>query len=207
MQILNFEQGTPEWHEARALRMTASRAQAIGANGAGLVTYIIEMCAEHFSTGEKEVYTNKHTERGNQYESQARTIYELEKGCEVEQVGFVVHDEHSGCSPDGLVGDDGLVEFKNPTDKEHFRFFVERKIDTAYMWQIQMQLLVTGRKWCDFVSYCPNYKDHYLVVERVLPDEKKQAKLKEGLEAGTQMLKEIMEKVNGEDTKADAVCA
>jgi exodeoxyribonuclease (lambda-induced) len=191
MEIINIEQGSDEWYQVRRMKMTASHAQAIAACGAGLETYILDMCSEFFSTKEKEIFANQHTERGNAYEDQARVIYELQTGNKVEQVGFVVHSDHVGCSPDGLVNDDGLVEFKNPSDKEHFRFMVDNKIKPEYEWQMQMQMLVTGREWCDFVSYNPNF-ENCIVIKRVTPDDKKLEKLLKGFEAGGKRIKEII---------------
>jgi len=75
----NIEQASPEWFALRLWKMTASHATAIGNNGKGLETYILEMMAESFSSAEKEQYSNEHTERWNELEGQARSIYELEK--------------------------------------------------------------------------------------------------------------------------------
>jgi hypothetical protein len=129
-------------------------------------------------------------DRGNELEGQARSIYELERGIEVEQVGFIEYDEFTGCSPDGLIGGEGLIEIKCLNDDGHFNLFLEKKINTAYIWQIQMQLLITERKWCDFVSYNPNFK-HSLIVVRIYPDKKQQENLLQGLIMGKEMILNI----------------
>ena len=110
MKVHNIDQQTPEWYEARALRLTASKAQAIGTGGKGLETLVWEKLAEKNSIADKEYYSNVHTDRGNELEPQARSIYELETGNAVTEVGFVTDDTISkvgGASPDGLVESDG----------------------------------------------------------------------------------------------------
>lgn len=191
MQIVNVEQGSDEWFNLRSLRMTASHAQAISNQGKGLQSYILELCSSHFSSAENEKFSNKHTERGNEYEDEARTIYEFETGVEVKQVGFVIHNKYAGCSPDGLVGSKGLVEFKNPADKEHFRFMIDRKIKPTYLWQMQMQMLLCEREWCDFVSYNPNYGEA-IIIQRVYPHKESQDKITAGLQQGEEQIKDII---------------
>lgn len=197
MQIHNLEQGSKEWVEVRKLKMTASNATAIGANGAGLETYILDLVSQYLSSAEKEHYSNEHIERGNELEAEARTVYELETGNKVQQVGFVIFDEYTGCSPDGLIGDDGLIEIKCKADKGHLKQLIEgeKAIESSYKNQIQMQLYVTGRKWCDFVCYNPNFQKHTFVY-RIYPDDKYHKKLAEGIKAGKEMIKEILKKYN-----------
>lgn len=199
MEILNLEQGTQEWFEARKLKMTALNATAIANCGSGLETYIYELCSEFFSKAEKDHYSNDDIERGNILESEARSIYEFETGNSVKEVGFCLYDEFSGCSPDGLVNDDGLVEFKCKNDKNHLKQIIkgEKAIESSYMWQMQMQMLVTGRRWCDFVCYNPNFEKHTLIF-RVNADDEKHAKIKEGLEKGKSIIKTIMSKMGNE---------
>lgn len=200
MQILNLKQGSKEWFDARKLKMTASKATAIANCGSGLETYIYEICADFFSKSELEKYSNDDMERGNILESEARSIYEFETGNLVKEVGFCLYDEFSGCSPDGLVKDDGLVEFKCKNDKNHLKQIIEGKkaIESSYMWQMQMQMLVTGRNWCDFVCYNPNFEKHTLIF-RIYADEEKQNKIKEGIEKGRNIIKSIMDKMKNKE--------
>jgi len=188
----NLEQGTPEWFAVRKNKMTASHAQAIGSNGKGLDTYIIELMAESNSSGEKEQFSNKDTDRGNELETLARSIYELTTGNEVQEVGFIEYDEFIGCSPDGLVGEDGGIEIKCLNDINHFKMILRgaSEIDSKYIWQIQMSLFITGRKWWDYVSYNPNYKQS-LLVYRILPDHAKFEALTAGLLNGKNQMKDI----------------
>lgn len=185
-------QGTPEWLEIRKGRMTASSAQAIAANGKGLDAYILDMMAESYSSGQFQNYTNPHMERGNELEDQARSMYELETGHKVEQVGFVEYNEYVGASPDGLINDDGLLEIKCCADKKHFRLMLrgEKEIDSSYIWQVQMQMLVTGRQWCDLTFYNPNFQKSLLIF-RIIPDPEKHKKLLEGFATGEGKIKAI----------------
>lgn len=185
-------QQTEAWKNLRKGKMTASNAQAIGNNGKGLDSYILKIMSEYYSTGENEYYSNKDIDRGNELEEQAREMYELETGNEVLQVGFIEIDEFTGCSPDGLIGDEGGMEIKCQNDLNHYKTIVkgEKEIDTKYIWQIQMSLFLTGRKWWDYVGYNPNFKKS-LVIHRIYPDEKKQAKIEEGIKNGIIKIKEL----------------
>lgn len=197
MEIVNIEQGTPEWHELRKLKLTASNAQAIAAQGKGLETYCLEVVAAYLSKATPESYTNEHMQRGNELEASARFVYEAEQSLEVKEVGFVLMNEYVGCSPDGLVGDDGLIEIKCKNDKNHLEQIIdgEMGIETSYIWQMQMQMLICKRNWCDFVCYNPNFEKS-LLIYRVKKDEAKQEKLKSGIEKGILRIKEILEQVH-----------
>lgn len=173
MRIYYMEQRSPEWYEMRKLKLTASDASTILAMGKGLETLIGEKLAEYYSSGNFEEFTdsftNKHIQRGVDYEEKAKRIYQLETGLSVEDVGLVVCDEHVACSPDGLVGDDGLIEIKNHSDKVFLNLLETEKIDKKYYNQIQMQLFVTGRKWCDYFGFNPNFEPCFF-KKRIYPD-------------------------------------
>ena len=179
--------------------MTASNAQAIGNQGAGLETLCWEKMSEKYSSAEKEQFTNKHLERGNELEPQAVSLYELKTGNKVEQVGFVTDDEISivgGASPDGHVNEDGNLEIKCFNDDKFFRMIIEQKtkgdfkIDSRYEWQMQMQMLFNKRSWTDFVAYNPNFKQSML-IKRVSPDFLMQQKIITGLKMGENIIKKI----------------
>lgn len=176
--------------------MTASNAQAIGNCGKGLETYIYQLLAEKHSIADKELYTNSHMERGTLLEPQAREIYELENGAVVQEVGFIELDEYIGCSPDGLIGEDGGLEIKCKSDEKFFRHLVrgEAELESAYVWQVQMNLLITGRKWWDLVVYNPNFKVS-TIVHRILPDKEKHEKLLAGFAEGKKLIQEIESKL------------
>ncbi len=174
-------QGSPEWFEIRVGKVTASHAQAIGNNGKGLENYILEVVAEMFSSSERERYSNEHTERGSELEPIARAMYELQNDVEVEEIGFAEYNDFVGCSPDGLVGKDGMIEIKCPDDKTYFNLLINEKIDSAYIWQCQMNMLILERKWCDLVFYNPNFEKS-MKIFRLEPDKEMFSKLKEGFE-------------------------
>lgn len=192
----NLEQGSEEWHYVRKGKMTASNATAIGNNGAGLKTYCKEIIRKEFSSNE-ERWSNKDTERGNELEPIARQIYEMETGNTVETVGFIEYEDEVGCSPDGLVGEDGGIEIKCPDDKVFFDYILdgEDAISTDYIWQVQMNLLITERKWWDLIIYNPNFKKSMFIF-RIYPNAEKFEKLKAGFEIGRNLLKEIRNKIN-----------
>lgn len=194
MDVYNFDQYSPEWWEIRAGKMTGSHAQAIGANGKGLETYVNQIMSEYYSKAEPESFSNPAMQRGLELEPEAAATYSYEHMVSVQTVGFVVYSDFVGVSPDRLVDDDGLAEIKCPIDKTYFNLLLTEKIDSKYIWQIQMQLLVTGRKWCDFVAYNPNFEQS-LFVERITPDIKKFDALKKGFESGEKMILEIMNKM------------
>lgn len=193
MKIHEMEQGSNEWFEIRKLKMTASNAQAIATAGVGLETYITNLVSEYLSSAEKEKFNNEHTERGHELEETARALYELEKGEKVEEVGFIELDEYIGCSPDGLIGKDGGLEIKCPSDSVYFKQIIENKIPSNYRWQVQMNLYITRRKWWDLVFYNPNFQKN-MIIYRIFPNEDDFIKLGNGLEKGKEIINEYLNK-------------
>lgn len=189
-----MSQRSEEWRKIRAGRMTASNAATIATNGKGLESYAYEILAEKYSNNSEESFTSFDMKRGIELEEQARMTYELEHE-EVQQVGFVELDEFTGCSPDGLVGEDGGIEIKCPNDVNFFRLMVngESEIDKKYLWQVQMSLLITGRKWWDLVFYNINFEKSLLVF-RIYPETIAQSKL----ESGILVMKELMRKIEAQ---------
>ena len=194
MKVHNIKQGTPEWLTLRLGKLTASKAQAIASAGKGLETLALEKVAELLTGKLPEQFESKDIERGNELEPMARNSYELETGNVVTEVGFVEMDEYTGASPDGQVGTDGLVEFKCPNDKVFVQCLYTKKIDTAYEWQMQMQMWVCEREWVDFVLFNPNFPKP-LIITRVMRNEVSIAKIKAGVQQGTAMIKTILEAV------------
>lgn len=193
----DLEQGTPEWLSVRIGKMTASKATAIGNYGKGLDTLVENLMAEYFSSGEKQHFDSEDTERGNEYEPVARRMYEFEMGYTVKEVGFIEYNDYVGCSPDGLVGDEGGIEIKCLNDEKYFKHLLygDEMIDSSHMWQVQMNLLITGRKWWDLIIYNPNYKKS-MCIYRIMPNENKFAELLKGFEIGSKRIEEIKNKVN-----------
>ena len=193
MKIHKVEQRSDEWFALRKGRMTASNAQCISANGKGLESYIIGMLAEKYSNN-TERYSNGDMERGVELEEQARMTYEIERE-KVEEVGFIELDEFTGCSPDGLIGEDGGIEIKCPNDVNFFKLLVDgrKAIDAKYLWQVQMCMLVSERKWWDLTFYNPNF-DKNMLVFRIEPDYASREKLIMGIEKGKKIINELEQK-------------
>jgi putative phage-type endonuclease len=188
-----IKQGTEEWKQLRLGKFGSTDAQAVGANGRGLETACFYKASELLIGKGKEFYTNEDMERGKILEDDARTLYELETGNTVKQVGYVELDEYVGCSPDGLVGDDGLIEIKCPNNKVFVEYLFTGKIDTKYSWQMQFQMMVTNRGWNDYVLYNEDLNE--IKITRVERDEKAIEKIKVGLKAGKEKIKNILEKI------------
>ena len=200
MKICNSPQYSEQWWQIRERRMTASRAQAIGNCGKGLESYVDEMMSEYYSSAEKEHFTSKDTQRGLDLEPVAATIYEMEYGVALQEVGFVIYDDFVGCSPDRFADEDGLAEFKCPNDKTFWILKKTEKVDSGYIWQMNMQMLVCDKKYCQFVAYNPNYYQRRLKIEdcffikRFTPDPAKVEKLKEGFEIGEKLIRKADER-------------
>lgn len=189
-----IEQGSPEWLLLRLGKFTASDAQAIASNGKGLETLVFEKAAEILTGKLKEEYTNDDMERGKALEEQARNEYELETGVVVKRIGFIEKSERVGCSPDGLIGEDGLQEIKCKNDANFARYMFDRIIDPAHIWQMQMQLLISERQYCDYVVFNPNFPKS-VIVTKVVRDEAAIEKLRIGLEEAQEKLDNVLAKI------------
>lgn len=186
----DIEQRSEAWFEAKKGKMSASNAETILANGKGLETYIYNLMAEYYSKGEKVHYTNADIERGILLEPEAKIEFEFYTGLEVREVGYVELNDYILVSPDGLIGDDGLIEIKCPNDSVYFKLLLSDNIKPEYIAQMQMQLYVTDRQYCYFVSYNPNFEKS-LYIKKITRDEEMIEKLKKGLDKGTELIKEI----------------
>lgn len=156
------DQGTAEWLAQRAGKVTASRIADVMAKtktgyGATRKTYMGDLVAERLTGLPKPGFSNAAMQWGTDTEPQARAMYEFETGLDVVETGFVPHPEldGTGASPDGLVGDNGLVEIKCPNTATHIETLRGSKIDRKYLLQMHWQMICTGRDWCDFVSFDP----------------------------------------------------
>jgi len=188
------EQYSDEWWQLREKRMTASHAQAIGANGKGLITYVRQIMAEYYSSAQVETYSNQAMANGLLLEEFAAMEYSMREGIVIEKIGFVTMGDHVGASPDRGADENGLAEIKCPTDKVYFDYLIDRKIDSKYQWQMQMQMMVCEKEWCDYVVYSPNFKES-LIIKRVFPDHEKVEKLKIGIEAGIKIIVSVEKKL------------
>jgi len=142
--------------------------------GASRKNYMTELLVERLTGEREESYINAAMQRGIDEEPIARTEYELDRGVLVDEVGFMQHPsiEMSGASPDGLVGDDGMVEIKCPNTATHVETLIAKSVDRKYLLQMQWQMACTGRAWCDFVSFDSRMPAELaMVVIRVPRDE------------------------------------
>jgi putative phage-type endonuclease len=175
-----IEQGTEAWHQLRLGRVTASRVADIMAKtktgvSASRGNYLIELALQRVTGTIEPMYTNEAMAWGTATEPQARVAYEVKTGNFVDQIAFVEHDiiEWFGCSPDGLVGKDGLIEIKCPNSATHWATIKDGKPPNKYVIQMQTQMACTGRKWCDFVSFDPRMPERsQLFICRVERDQK-----------------------------------
>lgn len=190
----DMEQGSQEWFAVRLGKLTGSDAQCIATNGKGLETLVFEKVAEIMTGKMKPQYTNDDMARGNELEALARSSYELESGLLVKKVGFMELDENVGSSPDGLIDKDGMVEIKCKNDALFAKYMYEGKIESSHNWQIQMNLYISGREWCDYVIFNENFPKT-TIITRINKNEGDIAKLKVGIATGTAMIKTILSKI------------
>ena len=194
MKIIQCNQGTPEWFEVRCGLPTCSNFDKIvttkGLPSKQKEKYLWKVAGEAITRVPEETYQNFAMARGIELESEARIFYELTTGLTVEQVGFCTTDDGKvGCSPDGLVGNEGMIEVKCPTIAVHVGYLLANSVPSDYFQQLQGQLYVTGRKWVDFMSYSVGLKP---LIVRIYPDEEFQIRLKEELEKFCKELKEVI---------------
>lgn len=171
-------QGSREWLEDRAGVVTASRFADVLATvrvgeAAARYNYKAEIIAERLTGAPTETYTNQAMQWGIDHEAEARAIYEAINDIKVEQTGLVKHKTLlAGASPDGLVGADGLIEIKCPNTATHIGTILSDVSPAKYYAQMQGQMWITSRKWCDFVSYDPRLNDELAIfICRVIRDE------------------------------------
>lgn len=198
MKIYDFEQRTPEWYAIRLGMPTASNFDKIvtidGKPSKQRTKYLYQVAGEFLSGSSEESYQSYAMLRGCELEQEAINLYELIKGVSVKKVGFVVNnpDFEFGCSPDGLINNDGMIQIKCPNMATHVGYIVENKFPMDYFQQIQGELLVTDRKWSDFISYYPGLKP---LIVRFKRDKEFINKLKSELEIFCIELKETIKKI------------
>ena len=178
-------QGSPEWHALRIGKVTASRVSDVVAKtktgwGASRANYMAELIAERLTGEPAEKFSNAAMAWGTEKEPDARAAYEFFRDAQVSEIAFVDHPVigMTGASPDGLVGDHGLVEIKCPNTATHLDTLLTQAIPSKYVTQMLWQMACTGRQWCDFVSYDPRLPETMsLFVKRVDRDDREIADL------------------------------
>lgn len=194
MKLYNFRQNSLDWDNIRLGKITASNINTLLSGKKDTKeTYIFKKAAERLLGMKCEsdnVYTSQ-MERGHELEPQARFTYELISGNNVNEVGFVEKDSYIGCSPDGLVGDDGLVEIK--TKDNHLFMKIKLSgidaVEKSYLSQCQFQMWICERQWCDLTFYNQNFGE--IKVFRIKRDEETIKQIEEEVSFAVTKIKEI----------------
>lgn len=180
MKVIPVEQGSPEWLLARCGKVTGSRIDDVcaklknGTYGASRDSYMGQVIAERLTGRPADTYQSQAMAWGNDIEPMARAAYQFDRMIPVERVGFVLHPHirDAGCSPDGLLGDRGMVQFKCPLTHTHISYLLAGGVPAAYQKQMQWEMACCERQWSDFVSFDPRMPAHMqLFVKRLHRDD------------------------------------
>lgn len=170
---LQVAQRSKEWFSLRAGIPTSSGFDKIlttsGEPSKQIRKYMYQLAGERVTGIKMDSYQNFDMQQGTEREPEARAFYELVKNCKIKEAGICFLDKRKrvSCSPDGFVGSDGLIEIKCPIISTHVSYLVNGGLREDYFQQVQGQLFITGRKWCDLISYYPGLKP---LIERIKPD-------------------------------------
>ena len=169
MQIFDCEQGSDEWFRCRLGIPTASEFKSVLAKGEGKTrrSYMMKLLGERFTGEPAEGFTNIHMQRGREMEAEARRFYVSMTDAAVGRIGFL-RNGSTGCSPDSLVGCDGMLEIKTRLPHLQLELLLDDKVPSEYVAQIQGQLWVAEREWCDLIVYWPKLRPF---IKRVKRDE------------------------------------
>ena len=201
MKIINCKQGSLEWFECRAGIPTASQFSKIvtstGEISRSMKEFALHLASELIVDELEDPYTTVAMERGSELEYDAVEAYQNKTLNPVEKVGFMACNNY-GYSPDGLIGDNGLLEIKCPLQKNHAKYLSSKKIPTEYKAQIQGGLYVSDRDWCDFVSFNPSFQPEYkLLIVRAFRDDQYIRALSKGIKKCIEVRDEFLEKIKG----------
>ena len=193
MIIFDCEQGSPEWFECRLGIPTASMFSAILAEGQGKTrrTYMLKLLGEQITGEMQESYSNQHMERGQIMEEDARNAYSLVTDLDPVLVGFIRNGD-VGCSPDSLVNDNGLLEIKTKLPHLQLDVLLKDEMPTEHKAQVQGQIWVAEREWCDFVSYWPKLP---LFIKRIYRDQKYIDTLKSEVDRFNEEMSELKQRI------------
>jgi putative phage-type endonuclease len=198
---LNAPQGSQEWLQARVGRLTASRFNDVLAKPetAAYRGYLLQIVTERLTGQPQESgFINDAMTWGSETEPLARHAYQIETGDVVTECGLVLLDDWIAGSPDGLLSDDGVVEFKCPKSTTHVDWIDAGKLPARHRAQVQGLLLITGRQWAHFVTYDPRMPPHLrLWIHEVAADAKYQAELLDKLHAFRAEAEKMIDKLGG----------
>lgn len=189
------EQGTEEWFNLRLGRFTASTIKNLlmAPTTKGYQDEIKRIAFEIVTGTKAEDYQNEWMRRGSEMEAEARMHYEATTFNPVSDGGFFTYGDYMGASPDGLIGDDGLLEIKCPKYNTIIDYLIDGKLPKQYEAQVQAQLLCAGRDWCDFVAYHPGIK---MLILRVEADMTIQENIIIAVENAVEKVNEIIKKIS-----------
>lgn len=179
IEVFDCEQGSEAWLRLRVGIPTASMFSAVMASGKDggdsktRRSYMLRLIGERLTGAPAETYSNRHTERGVEMEEEAAEAYAFESELTLEKVGFI-RNGIRGCSPDRLIGANGMCEIKTALPHIQLERVLKGALPTEYTAQVQGQLLVAEREWCDFISYWPRLP---MLRVRVYRDEEYLTKL------------------------------
>lgn len=213
MKIIDLEQGSDAWLQYRCTRVTASRVADIcrktkSGTSASRANYLAELvCGRLTGQPSDSGFKSAAMLKGTELEPEARAAYEFYSGLDVVQVGLVEHPtiDMAACSPDGLVGDVGLVEIKAPLVSTHIETLLSEQIPADYRTQMFWQMSCTGRAWCDYVSYSPSLPETMrLFVKRVTRDPHEIVRLETEVRTFLAELDEKLAALNAKFTNLEA---
>lgn len=193
----NLEQGTVEWRAVRAGIPTASEFSTVLASGRGggesktRKTYLYKLAGERITGEPAENYSNGYMERGHALEGEARDLYSLIQGVEAKQVGFI-RSGNKGCSPDSLVGDDGMLEIKTKAPHLLIDILKTGEVPSEHTAQLQGALWIAERKWIDFVAYFPKMPPF---IKRVARDDLYIARLAKAVDEFNEELSALVREI------------
>lgn len=198
MTIHGFEQHSPEWYEIRRGKFTCSTLADLfmDKKTKGYNEAINKVVFERLTGDIPESFVNDYMRRGSELEPFAREKYAVETFNNVEQVGFIEYSDWFGYSPDGLVGEMGLIEIKCPKFSTLIDFALNKKIPKEYRYQMQGGLLASEREWCDFIMFHPKMK---ILITKVHRDEETIKAIEQVLSESTEEVIKRIDKIRSEN--------
>jgi len=193
VEFHDVEQGSEEWFRLRAGRPTASNFKLLLAKGQGKTraTYMRKIAGEVITGAPAESFSNHHMDRGREMEAEALLLYSITSDFEPQRVGFATN-EQAGCSPDALIGNDGLVEIKTALPHILIEHIERDDFPPDHVAQCQGQLWVTGRQWIDIAVYWPGMP---LFVKRAERDEEYTANLANEVKKFNQETADLVDRI------------
>jgi len=194
MKYHNIDQNSEEWFALRLGKFTTSTFKNLFSKETtiGYQKEINRVVFEVLTGKQPESFTNDYMQRGSELEPLAREAYEAEKLEIVQNGGFWEFDEWTGSSPDGLIGDDGVLEIKCPAFNTMIEYLTKQRLPSEYFYQVHGQMFVTGRQWCDFVAYHP---DLPIFIKRIEASEEVNQQIREALDKAIKQVQMKIDKI------------